>query len=86
VAGCLETHVFMRVGQCHEDNPALEALKEVLLMLARRLRRFLRLALEKPLILSLMPPPQRVGGLPRLLVVVSSKESVDRDPPTEEET
>jgi hypothetical protein len=33
------------------------------LILARRLKRFLRLALEKPLTLSLMPPPRRVGGL-----------------------
>jgi hypothetical protein len=63
----------------------LKALKEVLLMLARRLRRFLRLVLEKPLTLSLMPPPQFVRGL-QLFLVVSSKERVDTDPPTEEET
>jgi hypothetical protein len=36
----------------------LKALKALLLMLARRLRRFVRLSLEKPLILSLIPPPQ----------------------------
>jgi hypothetical protein len=56
------------------------------LMLARRLRRFLRLSLEKPLTLALMPLPQRVGGLQRCLDVLSSKESVDTDPPTEEKT
>jgi hypothetical protein len=36
----------------------LKALNAALLMLARRLRRFVRLALEKPLTLSLMPPPR----------------------------
>ena len=35
----------------------LKALKAFLLMEARRLRRFLRLTLENPLILPLMPPP-----------------------------
>jgi hypothetical protein len=64
----------------------LKALNALLLILARRLRRFLRLALVKPLTLSLMPPPRRVGALQWLLGVVSSKESVDTDPPTEEET
>jgi len=64
----------------------LKALNALLLMLARRLRRFLRLALEKPFTLSLMPPPRRVGGRKYLLVEVSSKESVDSEPPTEEET
>jgi hypothetical protein len=63
----------------------LKALNASLLMLARRLRRFLRLTLEKPFTLSLIPPPRRVGGLRRLLALVSLKESVDRDPPTEEE-
>jgi hypothetical protein len=38
----------------------LKALKALLLMLARRSRRFLRLALEKPLTLSLVPPPRRL--------------------------
>src|SRR5918992_988000 len=60
----------------------LNALKASLLMLARRLRRFLRLSLEKPLTLSLMPLPRRIGGLSWLLVLVSSKESVDTDPST----
>ena len=64
----------------------LKALKALLLMLARRLRRFVRLSLEKPLILSLIPPPQCLGGLSRLLFLLSSKESVDTDPPTAEET
>jgi len=64
----------------------LKALKALLLMLARRLRRFLRLSLEKPLTLSLMPPLRRLLGLSRLLVLASSKESVDTDPPTAEET
>jgi hypothetical protein len=36
-------------------------------MLARRLRRFLRLLQEKPLTLSLIPPPRRIGGLPSFL-------------------
>ena len=53
----------------------LKVLKALLLMLARRLRRFLRLVLEKPLTLSLMPPLRRLLGLSWLLVVVSSKES-----------
>jgi hypothetical protein len=35
----------------------LKALKALRLMLARHLRRFLRLALEKPLILPLIAPP-----------------------------
>jgi hypothetical protein len=35
----------------------LKALNAALLMLARRSKRFLRLALEKPLILSLVPQP-----------------------------
>jgi len=64
----------------------LKALKAPLLMLARCLRRFLRLALEKPLTLSLVPPPRCLRGLRRLLVLVSSKESVDTDPPMEEDT
>ena len=64
----------------------LKALKALLLMLARRLRRFVRLSLEKPLILSLIPPPQYLGGLSRLLFLLSSKESVNTDPPTAEET
>jgi hypothetical protein len=64
----------------------LKALNALLLKLARRLRRFLRLALEKPLTLSLMPPPGCLGGLSRFLDVVSSNESVDTDPPTEEVT
>jgi hypothetical protein len=55
-------------------------------MLARRLRKFLRLALEKPFTLALIPPPRRIGGLQWLLGVVSWKERVDTDPPTEEET
>jgi hypothetical protein len=38
----------------------LKALKASLLMLARRLRRFLRLSLEKPLTLSRMPPLRRL--------------------------
>jgi hypothetical protein len=63
----------------------LKALKAPLLRLAKRLRRFLRLVLEKPLILSLIPPPRRVGGLSWLLVLVSSKDSMDTDPPTAEE-
>jgi hypothetical protein len=64
----------------------LKVLNAVLLMLARRSRRFLRLAQEKPLTLSLLPPPRRLLGLSRFLIVVSSKESVETDPPTEEET
>ena len=64
----------------------MKALNALLLMLARRLRRFLRLVLEKPLTLSLVPPPRRLLGLSRFLIVVSSKESVDTDPPTEQET
>jgi len=63
----------------------LNALKALLLMLARCLRRFLRLALEKPFTLSLIPPPRHVGGLSRFLVVVFSKERVDTDPPAEED-
>jgi hypothetical protein len=39
----------------------LNALKALLLMLARRLRRFLRLDLEKSLTLSLMPPGRLCG-------------------------
>jgi hypothetical protein len=50
------------------------------LMLAKQSRRFLRLALEKPLTLSLVPPPRRSLGLSRFFVVVFSKESVDTDP------
>jgi hypothetical protein len=64
----------------------LKALKALLLILATRLRRFLRLALEKPLTLFLIPPPRRIGGLNLLLVLVPSKETVDTDPPTAEET
>jgi hypothetical protein len=64
----------------------LKALNALLLILARRLRRFLRLVLEKPLTLALISPPRRIGGLQWLLGVVSSKERVDTDPPTEEET
>jgi hypothetical protein len=63
----------------------LKALNASLLMLARRLRRFVRLSLEKPLTLSLVPP-RRLLGLSWFLIVVFSKESVDTDPPTEEET
>jgi len=63
----------------------LKALKALLLMLARRLRRFLRLGLEKPLTFSLIPPPQRLLGLSRFLVVASSIESVDNEPPTADE-
>jgi len=48
-------------------------------------RRFVRLALEKPLTLSLTPPPRGLLGLSRLLIMLFSKESVDADPPTEEE-
>jgi len=55
--------VLMRVGQSNEYDPPFNALKALLLMLARCLRRFLRLALEKPLILSLVPPPRHIGGL-----------------------
>ena len=69
-----------------ELSRPLKALKALRLVLARRLRRFLRLALEKPLTLSLMPLPRCLLGLSRFLVVVSSKERVDTDPPTEEET
>jgi hypothetical protein len=64
----------------------LKALNAILLILARRLRRFLRLALVKPLTLSLIPPPRRVGALQWLLGVVFWKERVDTDPPIEEET
>jgi hypothetical protein len=38
-------------------------MKALRLILARRLRRFLRLVLENPFTLALMPPPRRVGGL-----------------------
>jgi hypothetical protein len=62
----------------------LKVRKALLLILASRLSRFLRLVLEKPLTLSLIPPPQRTGGLRRFLVMVSSKERVDTDPPTAE--
>jgi hypothetical protein len=41
----------------------LKSLKALRLMLATRRRRFLRLDLDKPLTLSLMPPPPLVGGL-----------------------
>jgi hypothetical protein len=78
--------VLLGVGQCHEDNPSFEGPERTSLMLARRLRRFVRLTLEKPFTLSLIPPPRRVGGLRRLLALVFSKERVDREPPTEEET
>jgi hypothetical protein len=78
--------IFVGVGQGYRDEPSLEGLECALLMLARRLRRFVRLVLEKPLTLSLMPPLRRLLGLRRLLVLVSSKESVDTDPPTAEET
>jgi hypothetical protein len=41
----------------------LKALKAPLLMLARRLRWFVRLALEKLLTLARMPPPQRLCSI-----------------------
>jgi hypothetical protein len=62
----------------------LNALKALLLMLARRLSRFLRLALKKPFTLPLMPPPRRLGGVRWFLVLF--EESSEMDPPTAEET
>jgi hypothetical protein len=78
--------IFVGEVKVIEMSRPLKALNAALLMLARRLRRFLRLSLEKPLTLSLMPSLRRLLGLSPLLVLVSSKESVDTDPPTAEET
>jgi len=49
--------IFVGEVKVIEMSRPLKALNAALLMLARRLRRFLRLSLEKPLTLSLMPLP-----------------------------
>jgi hypothetical protein len=43
------------VGQGYRDEPSLEGSEGALSILARRPSRFLRLAMQKPLTLSLMP-------------------------------
>lgn len=64
----------------------LEALKVLRLMLARHLRRFLRLTLEKPFTDPLIPQLWALEGLTPQSRVSSWKETVERDPPTAEET
>ena len=50
-------------GEQRRDARRGPRMKALRLILARRLRRFLRLVLENPFTLALMPPPRRVGGL-----------------------
>ena len=69
-----------------EKTLPLKALKAVLLILAMRLRRFLRLAPENPFIFPLVPPPRLLRGSTRFLLLSSLKETRDTDPPTAEDT
>ena len=73
----------LRIGQVTTITLPLQDLKAVLFMLAMCLKRFLRLALENPLILPLISPPLIVT---RFLFALSDKEIWDREPPTAEDT
>jgi hypothetical protein len=73
---------FVRVGQRHEDHPSPKRLERSSIDASETPEEVCAACFgETP---YLIPPPRRIGGLNWLLVLVSSKESVDTDPPTAE--
>jgi hypothetical protein len=78
--------VFPRVGQGHEDDAPSEGSKRSSIDASETSEEVPTACPGEALTLSLMPPRRCLLGLSRFLVVVSPKESVDTDPPTEEET
>jgi hypothetical protein len=78
--------IFVGVGQGYRDEPSLESSESASVDACKTSEEVPAACPGEALYLTLIPSLRRLLGLSRSLVLVSSKESVDTDPPSAEET